>query len=103
MWDIIRELQDQGTTILLTTQYLDEVDHLADRIAVIDVGRVIAEGTSTELKMRVGGEVLAIKVADRSRVGEAAGQVLGLGPGAAPWTTTRARSRCPSAIRGRPS
>ena len=81
MWDIIRELQDEGTTILLTTQYLDEVDRLADRIAVIDVGKVIAEGTSDELKTRVGGEVLAIRVADRSRVGEAAGAVLGLGPG----------------------
>jgi ABC-2 type transport system ATP-binding protein len=57
------------------------VDRLADRIAVIDVGRVIAEGTSTELKMRVGGEVLAIRVADRTRVGEAAGHVMGLGPG----------------------
>jgi ABC-2 type transport system ATP-binding protein len=81
MWDIIRELQHEGTTILLTTQYLDEADRLADRIAVIDVGRVIAEGTPTELKMRVGGEVLAIRVADRARVGEAAGAVLGLGPG----------------------
>ena len=81
MWEIIRELQNEGTTILLTTQYLDEADRLADRIAVIDVGRVIAEGTPTELKMRVGGEVLAIRVVDRSRVGEAAGQVLGLGPG----------------------
>jgi ABC-2 type transport system ATP-binding protein len=81
MWDIIRELQDEGTTILLTTQYLDEADRLADSIAVIDVGRVIAEGTPTELKMRVGGEVLAVRVADRARVGEAAGAVLGLGPG----------------------
>jgi ABC-2 type transport system ATP-binding protein len=81
MWDIIRELQRDGTTILLTTQYLDEADRLADYIAVIDVGRVIAEGTSDELKTRVGGEVLAIRVADRANVGEAAGAVLGLGPG----------------------
>src|SRR5919198_804075 len=68
MWDIIRGLVMEGTTLLLTTQYLDEADRLADKIAVIDVGRVIAEGTSDELKARVGGEMLAIRVADRSRV-----------------------------------
>jgi ABC-2 type transport system ATP-binding protein len=81
MWDIIRDLVHDGTTLLLTTQYLDEADRLADKIAVIDGGKVIAEGTSDELKLRVGGEVLAIRVADRERVGEAAGVVLGLGPG----------------------
>jgi ABC-2 type transport system ATP-binding protein len=81
MWDVIRELVSDGTTLLLTTQYLDEADNLADSIAVIDVGRVIAEGTSDELKDRVGGEVLALRVADRSQVPEAAGAVLGLGPG----------------------
>ena len=81
MWDVIRELVSDGTTLLLTTQYLDEADNLSDAIAVIDGGRVIAEGTSDELKDRVGGEVLAIRVADRSKVSEAAGAVLGLGPG----------------------
>jgi ABC-2 type transport system ATP-binding protein len=81
MWDIIRELQKEGTTLLLTTQYLDEADRLADSIAVIDVGKVIAEGTSDELKSRVGGEVLALRVADRAMTGQAAGAVLGLGPG----------------------
>jgi ABC-2 type transport system ATP-binding protein len=81
MWDVIRELVSDGTTLLLTTQYLDEADNLSDSIAVIDGGRVIAEGTSDELKDRVGGEVLSLRVADRSKVSGAAGVVLGLGPG----------------------
>ena len=81
MWDIIRELVKEGTTLLLTTQYLEEADRLADKIAVIDVGRVIAEGTSDELKSRVGGEVLALRVAEREQAPQAAGAVLGLGPG----------------------
>ena len=81
MWDVIRELVSDGTTILLTTQYLEEADRLADLIAVIDGGSVIAEGTSDELKTRVGGEVLALRLVDRSRVPEAAGAVLALGPG----------------------
>jgi len=81
MWDIIRELVKEGTTLLLTTQYLEEADRLANKIAVIDLGRVIAEGTSDELKARVGGEVLALRVADRDRAPDAAGAVLGLGPG----------------------
>jgi ABC-2 type transport system ATP-binding protein len=82
MWDIIRELVSEGTTLLLTTQYLDEADRLADLIAVIDNGRVIAEGTSDDLKLRIGGEVLSVRVADRSKVGAAAGAVLGLAAGA---------------------
>jgi ABC-2 type transport system ATP-binding protein len=60
MWDIIGELVSGGTTLLLTTQYLDEADRLADRICVVDAGRVIAEGTSSELKARVGGERLEV-------------------------------------------
>jgi ABC-2 type transport system ATP-binding protein len=81
MWDIIRELVKEGTTLLLTTQYLEEADRLANKIAVIDLGRVIAEGTSDQLKARVGGEVLALRVAERDRAPDAAGAVLGLGPG----------------------
>ena len=64
MWTMIRELVDGGTTLLLTTQYLEEADQLADRIAVIDGGRAIAEGTPSELKQRVGGERIDVIVAD---------------------------------------
>jgi ABC-2 type transport system ATP-binding protein len=71
MWELIAELVAQGTTLLLTTQYLEEADHLANRIAVIDAGRVIAEGTSDELKRRVGGERLEITVARGVNVDEA--------------------------------
>ena len=53
MWDSIRELVADGVTILLTTQYLDEADHLADRIAVLDHGRIVAEGSAEELKRRI--------------------------------------------------
>ncbi|MFT4306380.1 MAG: ATP-binding cassette domain-containing protein [Microbacterium sp.] len=64
MWDTIRELVASGSTVLLTTQYLDEADQLADRIAVIDRGRVVAEGTSDELKASVGTSSLQLRVLD---------------------------------------
>ena len=63
MWDIIGELLSGGTTLLLTTQYLDEADRLADRIAVVIAGRVIAEGTSSGLKPR-GGDCLGVTITE---------------------------------------
>src|SRR5258705_8866151 len=62
IWAIVRELRREGTTLLLTTQYLEEADQLADRIAVIDRGKVIAEGTGNELKDRVGGQILEVEL-----------------------------------------
>jgi ABC-2 type transport system ATP-binding protein len=64
VWDIVRALVAGGTTVLLTTQYLDEADQLADRIAIIDHGRVIAEGTSGELKAEVGAGALHVRLRD---------------------------------------
>ena len=72
LWDVIEGLKASGTTIVLTTQYLEEADRLAERISVIDDGRIIAEGTADQLKTRVGGDMLALVVADRSRTSVAA-------------------------------
>jgi len=75
VWDIVRAIVAQGTTVLLTTQYLDEADQLASRIAVIDHGRVIAEGTKGELKASVGAGAIHLRLRDAAQR-EAAGQVL---------------------------
>ncbi|MGW4294153.1 ATP-binding protein DrrA1-3 family domain-containing protein, partial [Micromonospora chersina] len=64
LWDVVRTLVADGVTVLLTTQYLEEADQLAGEIAVVDHGRVIAQGTPEELKAKVGGQVLAVRPAD---------------------------------------
>ncbi|SIN36833.1 ATP-binding cassette domain-containing protein [Micromonospora cremea] len=67
LWDLVRDLVDGGTTVLLTTQYLEEADRLADRIALINHGRIVSEGTTGELKDRVGDAVVELDVADHDR------------------------------------
>jgi ABC-2 type transport system ATP-binding protein len=81
LWDVIEDLVREGTTLLLTTQYLEEADRLADTIAVVDRGRVIARGTSDELKAQVGGERLELSVASHEQVPVAAQALVGLGTG----------------------
>jgi oleandomycin transport system ATP-binding protein len=70
LWSIVRDLTADGATVLLTTQYMEEADQLCHDITVIDHGKVIASGTPDELKAKVGGQVLAVTAADRSRVAE---------------------------------
>ena len=71
LWEMVRELRVEGTTILLTTQYLEEADHLAQLIAVIDQGRIVAEGTAHELKKLVGRDRLTVRVSDPARTEDA--------------------------------
>jgi len=81
MWDVIRSLAAEGTTVLLTTQYLDEADELANTIVVFDHGRVIAQGTAEDLKSQIGGDVLEFVVPDRSRTADAVAAIKPIGEG----------------------
>jgi ABC-2 type transport system ATP-binding protein len=100
VWAYIRELQAEGTTILLTTQYLEEADQLADKITVIDVGEVIAEGTSDQLKDRIGGEVLELTLEDTAQTWAAAEAIKGLGTGEANVDVDEGRIRLPVGTEG---
>jgi ABC-2 type transport system ATP-binding protein len=73
LWDVIRSLVADGTTVLLTTQYLDEADHLAARVAIVDRGRVVASGTPRELKRRAGLSVVEVHVRDVATIHRVAG------------------------------
>ena len=79
LWDAIRTLVHQGTNVLLTTQYLDEADHLADQIVIIDHGKNIAQGTPAELKKRTGRNVIEVHVRDRENVAVVAGALAAIG------------------------
>jgi ABC-2 type transport system ATP-binding protein len=75
LWDAIRSLVESGTDVLLTTQYLDEADHLATHIVIVDHGRAVASGTPTELKRRVGGSVVEVRVRNRGDLARVAAAV----------------------------
>ncbi|MEU6821661.1 ATP-binding cassette domain-containing protein [Streptomyces atriruber] len=81
LWEVIQELVQGGTTLLLTTQYLEEADHLAHDICVVDHGRVIARGTSDQLKGQTGGERVEVVVHDREHIATAAEVLRGFGKG----------------------
>ena len=83
LWDVIRERAAGGTTILLTTQYLEEADRLSDQISVIDHGKVIAEGTADQLKATVGGQRVELTVVEESDIAAAAQQLSRVGQGEA--------------------
>jgi ABC-2 type transport system ATP-binding protein len=97
LWALIQDLADDGTTVLLTTQYLEEADQLATRIAVIDHGRVISEGTPDELKTQTGGSVLELSIPDDQR-GPALAVLRGVNSGHVTYDTTRGKVIVPASL-----
>ena len=81
LWDAIRSMVERGTDVLLTTQYLDEADHLAGRVVIIDHGRAVATGTPNELKRRVGRNVVEVHVRDRQELPTVANELARIGEG----------------------
>jgi ABC-2 type transport system ATP-binding protein len=81
LWDVIRSLVVNGTDVLLTTQYLDEADHLASQIAIIDHGRVVASGTPGDLKRRAGRNVVEVRVRDSATLDRVAAMLMSIGEG----------------------
>jgi daunorubicin resistance ABC transporter ATP-binding subunit len=84
LWTIVEELRREGTTVLLTTQYLEEADRLAQQIAVVDQGRIAAQGTAAELKAGIGGNVLSVRVANPVDLAHATATLAGLTAGEQP-------------------
>jgi ABC-2 type transport system ATP-binding protein len=81
LWEAVRDLVAGGTDVLLTTQYLDEADHLADQVVIVDHGRTIAHGTPAELKRQAGRSVIEVHVRDRSDIGDVAQVLTAIGDG----------------------
>ena len=97
LWDAIRSLVGQGTDVLLTTQYLDEAEHLAGHVVIIDHGRVVAAGAPADLKQRLGGSVIEVHVRYGDDLSAAAGALDPIRP----WTRTRGRGDAPGERPGR--
>src|ERR671917_60926 len=108
LWRIVDELHRDGTTVLLTTQYLEEADRLAQQIALVDHGQIVAHGTPAQLKATVGGNVLSVRVADPADAPDAAAVLADLGSDEQPRVDTAdgeipgARARSPPPARGVP-
>lgn len=100
LWETIRALVKQGTTVLLTTQYLEEADELADYITLINHGKVIAEGTAKQLKLKVGGDVIEIHVAKINMIEKAASSISELGRGRPEINLEEQKVRLPVEGRG---